>query len=60
MKYTGHEEALARNGLALKKPGMKWRNCKDFVTVKLDLINEAQVSLRSTFANCFGFGIGQA
>ena len=60
MKKTGHEDTLAWNGLALKKQGMKWKICKDFVIVKLDLINVAQVSLRSTFANCFGFGIGQA
>ena len=42
------------------KLGMKWKNSKDFITVKLGLINVAQVLLRSTFANCFGFGISQA
>ena len=40
IKYTGHEEALARNGLALKKLVMKWKNCKDFITVKLGLISD--------------------
>ena len=54
MKYTGHEEALARNGLALKKLGMKWKNCKTWS----DKHSSGLASL--DLADCFGIGIIQA